>query len=66
MTPGYAGNRFAVLGMEVVAKFDRSRPIWPSSPASGWKSGVDRLTTRPNGRQPIAGVGRHSRNPTPF
>ena len=34
-TPGFAGNRFAKLGMTLVAALDRSRPIWPSSPASG-------------------------------
>jgi len=50
-------NRFAELGMALVAKYDRSRPIWPSSPASGWTHGVDRLSTRPNGRPLVIGGG---------
>eukprot|EP01052_Picozoa_sp_SAG31_P020589 SAG31_NODE_1556_length_7893_cov_1.993585_3_plen_376_part_00 len=47
MNRGAPANRFAQLGMTLVAEHDRSRPIWPSSPASGWRSGVDRLTARP-------------------
>ena len=35
--------------MPKVASVDRSRPIWPSCPAFGWSSGVDRLSSRPNG-----------------
>ena len=64
MTPGYPGNVFARLGMELVAQLDRSRPIWPSSPASGWASGVDRLSSRPNGRQLVVGSGAGSSRPT--
>lgn len=35
--------------MTVVAEEDKSRTIWPSCPASGWKHGVFRLTSQPNG-----------------
>ena len=38
------------LVMPTVAANDASRPIWPSSPSSGWRGGVDRLTSRPNGK----------------
>ena len=34
----YPGNKFARLGMTLVADLDTSRPIWPASPASGWES----------------------------
>ena len=40
---------YAKFVMAVVAQEDLSRVVWPSSPAAGWKSGVDRLTCRPNG-----------------
>lgn len=63
MTPGRPANRFAQLGMELVARLDRSRPIWPSSPASGWESGVDRLSTRPNGQPLVVGVGAGTARP---
>jgi len=33
----------------VLAREDPSRVIWPSCPASGWKTGVQRLTGLPNG-----------------
>jgi predicted amidohydrolase len=36
--------------MTTVSAFDRSRPVWPSSPSDGWASGVDRLSGRPNSR----------------
>ena len=39
--------------MPAVASFDTSRPIWPSSPANGWVTGVDRLSSRPNGQRQI-------------
>jgi beta-mannosidase len=32
-----------------MAQEDPSRPVWPSCPAAGWKSGVDMLTGLPNG-----------------
>ena len=38
---------YAKFVLKMVAEEDKSRPIWPSSPASGWKSGVDRLTCKP-------------------
>ena len=37
--------------MPTVAAVDMSRPIWPASPAGGWSSGVDRLSSRPNGQR---------------
>ena len=43
--------------MPTVASVDQSRAVWPSCPASGWASGVDRLTSRPNGKQLVMGVG---------
>ena len=63
MMPGRPANRFAELGMKLVAQLDKSRPIWPSSPASGWESGVDRLSTRPNGQPLVVGVGSGSVRP---
>jgi hypothetical protein len=50
--------------MRLVAQLDRSRPIWPSSPASGWASGVDRLSGRPNGKDLAVGVGAGSFRPS--
>jgi len=43
--------------MPVVASVDSSRPIWPSCPAPGWVSGVDRLSARPNGKKLLTGSG---------
>ena len=43
--------------MPVVASVDSSRPIWPSCPAPGWVSGVDRLSARPNGKKLVTGLG---------
>lgn len=40
---------YASFVMTVVAEEDSSRPPWPSSPSNGWLSGVDRLTSLPNG-----------------
>lgn len=37
-----------------MAEEDPSRPQWPSNPAYGWTSGVDRLTGLPNGNALIA------------
>eukprot|EP00040_Diaphanoeca_grandis_P024326 m.133582 g.133582 ORF g.133582 m.133582 type:complete len:1057 (-) comp29683_c0_seq3:38-3208(-) len=52
--------------MPTVAKMDQSRPIWPSCPAPGWESGVDSLTSRPNGETLITGAGGSPRQPFPF
>ena len=41
---------YATFVMTVVAEEDASRSIWPSCPALGWTSGVDKLTARPNGK----------------
>lgn len=35
--------------MPLIVSEDASRTPWPSSPSSGWASGVDRLTSLPNG-----------------
>jgi len=40
---------YADFVMTTVAAEDASRPPWPSSPSNGWLSGVDRLTSLPNG-----------------
>jgi len=36
--------------LATVADEDKSRSVWPACPAAGWASGVDRLTSRPNGK----------------
>ena len=38
---------YASFVMTVVAEEDASRAIWPSCPARGWASGVEKLTARP-------------------
>lgn len=47
--------------MTTVAEEDPSRPPWPASPSNGWLSGVDRLTSLPNGSplglQPTSNTG---------
>eukprot|EP01059_Diplonema_ambulator_P005508 TRINITY_DN1525_c1_g1_i1.p1 TRINITY_DN1525_c1_g1~~TRINITY_DN1525_c1_g1_i1.p1 ORF type:complete len:931 (+),score=264.77 TRINITY_DN1525_c1_g1_i1:382-2793(+) len=40
---------YATFVMDVVVQEDMSRIVWPSCPASGWSSGVNRLTSIPNG-----------------
>jgi beta-mannosidase len=40
---------YASFVMTVVAETDPTRPPWPTSPSNGWKNGVDRLTSLPNG-----------------
>lgn len=37
--------------LATVADEDKSRSVWPACPAAGWQSGVDRLTSRPNGKK---------------
>jgi hypothetical protein len=49
--------------MPTVAATDASRAVWPSCPASGWASGVDRLTARPNGKTLVTGVGPGTHRP---
>jgi len=41
---------FVNFAMEVVAAEDKTTPIWPACPASGWRSGVNRLTGFPSGK----------------
>ena len=43
------GGVFASFAMMTVVGEDLSRPVWPSSPASGWQTGVDRLWGHPDG-----------------
>lgn len=40
---------YATFVMTVVAQEDQSRVVWPSCPASGWITGVHKLTQFPNG-----------------
>ena len=51
------GGIYDSFVMATIAAVDKSRPIWPSCPAPGWISGVDRLTCRPNGEQLVTGPG---------
>eukprot|EP00039_Didymoeca_costata_P007213 m.97371 g.97371 ORF g.97371 m.97371 type:complete len:1025 (-) comp13593_c0_seq2:109-3183(-) len=48
-----------VFVMDVVASANPSLAMWPSCPSGGWESGVDRLTTIPNGKPlvPKSGAG---------
>ncbi len=39
---------YACFVATTVAGEDPSRPLWPSCPANGWLSGVDRLTSMPS------------------
>lgn len=45
---------YATFVVTVVAEEDRSRSVWPSCPAAGWASGVERLTSRPTGSALVA------------
>ena len=54
---------YASFVMTTLVGEDTSRPPWPSCPASGWKSGVDRLTGLPNG-SPL-GMQPNARPPPP-
>ena len=47
------GGNYASFVMTIIAQEDPSRPIWPSCPSNGWISGVDRLTSLPNGVLPL-------------
>lgn len=47
---------YATLIMTALAGEDPSRILWPNSPSTGWKSGVDRLYGTPNG-QPLVSYG---------
>ena len=38
---------YANFVLRVVAEEDASRSVWAACPSAGWKSGVDRLTSRP-------------------
>ena len=41
---------YASFVMTIVAEEDRSRAVWPSCPALGWRTGVRMLDSLPNGR----------------
>jgi hypothetical protein len=43
------GGVLSTFAMAAVAAEDSSRPVWPASPSSGWREGVDRLFSRPTG-----------------
>lgn len=51
------GGDYMNFVMPIVASVDSSRPIWPSCPAPGWVTGVDRLSARPNGNKLLTGLG---------
>lgn len=40
---------YATFVLQTVADEDTSHVIWPSCPSNGWKAGVNRLTSMPNG-----------------
>ena len=40
---------YANFVLTTIAEEDKSRSVWPACPAAGWSSGVDRLTSRPDG-----------------
>jgi beta-galactosidase/beta-glucuronidase len=48
---------YATFVMTVVAQEDMSRVVWPSCPASGWTTGVNTLTSLPNGKALTTPVG---------
>ena len=57
----YPDDKSPIINVEltIVASEDTTRAIWPASPAGGWKSGVNRLTGRPNNNPlvPVSGGG---------
>ena len=44
-----APSLYANFVLTTIAEEDKSRSVWPACPAAGWSSGVDRLTSRPDG-----------------
>eukprot|EP00980_Cylindrotheca_fusiformis_P005569 scaffold1183_cov114-Cylindrotheca_fusiformis.AAC.2 len=44
---------YATFVMRLVAEEDGSRSVWPSCPANGWSSGVEKLTCRPIPDSPL-------------
>ena len=46
---GTATSIYATFVMTAVAEEDQTRALWPSCPALGWASGVNHLTSLPNG-----------------
>eukprot|EP01046_Picozoa_sp_COSAG06_P036851 COSAG06_NODE_4105_length_4571_cov_3.031977_2_plen_290_part_00 len=51
------GGSFEDFVMPTVAAVDPSRPIWPSCPATGWSTGVERISSRPDGEELRVGPG---------
>lgn len=51
---------FASFVGPAMAAEDPSRPLWPSSPSSGWASGVDRLWGRPQPGATLAIIDSHA------
>ena len=50
---------YTTLLMAAVAAEDPSRILWPNSPSTGWRSGVDRLLGTANGQPLVAAGGGH-------
>lgn len=43
---------YATFVMQIVSEEDSTRSVWPSCPSdSGWKTGVSRITGKPNGKE---------------
>lgn len=60
------GGLYESFVMPTVASIDMSRPIWPSCPSSGWISGVDRLSSRPNNMTLLVGSSADPPRPPGF
>lgn len=56
---------YATFVLRVVAEELTSRVVWPSCPAEGWASGVNRLTAMPNGSPKglVPGIGASNKEP---
>jgi hypothetical protein len=59
------GGLYESMVMPTVAQMDQSRPVWPSCPAPGWKSGVHTLNSLPDNTTLMTGDGG-ARRPAPF
>ena len=53
---------YANFVLTTIAEEDKSRSVWPACPAAGWSSGVDRLTSRPDGTTLCDKVRRYDGN----
>lgn len=50
-----ASGIYAKFILKVVVEEDKSRSVWPSSPANGWQSGVRKLDSLPTGDDLVTG-----------